>query len=267
MAQFCITLEDIREARARIAPAIYPTPLIRLPLEGEVYAKAENLQRTNSFKLRGAYNFLAALPEAVRERGVVAHSSGNHAQGLACAAYLFDIPAAIAIPEGAPALKVERTLAWGAEVVRCGASAQARKAAAMRFVEEKGYALVPPYDHPWIMAGQGTAGLEIAQAMPDVANILVCVGGGGLISGLALAISELCPKAQIIAVEPELAADAAESFAKGKRISWGAERVTRTIADGVRIQQVGEYTFPIIHERVHAFITISEADIIAATRW
>lgn len=262
-----VFFDDLRQAQQRIQNAVYRTPLIRLPLEGEVYAKAENMQRTNSFKLRGAYNFLASMPEEVRQRGVTAPSSGNHAQGLACAAKLFGVPAAIAIPEGAPDFKVEKTKAWGAEVVRCGPSSAERRGAAQRFVDERGYTFVPPFDHPWIIAGQGTVGLEIAEDMPDVANVLVCTGGGGLLSGIALALSELCPNAQVIGVEPELAADAAESFSTGRIISWDAAKTTRTIADGVRTQSLGEHTFAIIKERVDAFVTVSEEAILDSAHW
>jgi len=262
-----VTFDDIRQAQKRIQDAIYRTPLIRLPLKGEIYAKAENMQRTNSFKLRGAYNFLATMTEEDRQRGVTAPSSGNHAQGLACAANLFGVPAAIAIPENAPAFKVEKTKAWGAEVVRCGPSSAERQAAAQHFVNERGYTFVPPFDHPWIIAGQGTVGLEIAETMPDVANVLVCTGGGGLLSGIALAMSERCPNAQIIGVEPELAADGADSFAKGEIVTWDAAKTTRTVADGVRTQSLGEHTFAIIKKHVDAFVTVSETAILDSARW
>ena len=262
-----MTLATIRDAAARISAVAYKTPLIRLPLQEEVYAKAESLQRTNSFKFRGAYNFLASMTEADRKKGVVAPSSGNHAQGLACAAHLFGIPAVLAIPEGAPEIKVERTRAWGAEIVRCGGSTLERNAAAQQIVDERGYTFVPPFDHPWIIAGQGTSGLELANAMPDVANVLVCTGGGGLLAGISVAVKALCPEAQIIGVEPELAADASESFATGERVTWSAEKTTRTIADGVRTQQLGQHTFALIKEHVDGFITVSEAEIIEAARW
>jgi len=232
-----LSFADIQAAQKRIANHAYRTPLIKLPLGTEVYAKAENLQRTNSFKFRGAYNFLASMTDEARAKGVTAPSSGNHAQGLACAAHLFGVPAAIAIPEGAPENKVARTKAWGAEVVRCGPSSAERQAAAQYFVDERGYSFVPPFDHPWIIAGQGTTGLEIAEDMSDVANVLVCTGGGGLLAGIALAMSRACPNARVFGVEPELAADATESFEKGERISWAAEKTVRTIADGVRTQR------------------------------
>lgn len=263
-----LTLEDIQAAQTRIAGAVYRTPLVRLPLAGDaqVYAKAENLQRTNSFKMRGAYNFLASLPAEVRARGVTAYSSGNHAQGVACAAHLFGVPAAIAIPEGAPVNKVERTAAWGAEIVRCGGSARERQAAVVPFVEQ-GYTLVKPFDDHRIIAGQGTVGLEILEDLPDVANVLVCVGGGGLLAGIALAVKSQSPATRVIGVEPEQAADVAESFARGERVEWAAEKTTSTIADGARTQCVGELNFPIIQTHVDAFITVPDAAIIEATGW
>jgi len=262
-----VTLDDIRRAAERIAPAITRTPLVRLPLAGEVYAKPENLQRTGSFKLRGAYNFLASLEPRVRSRGVVAHSSGNHAQGVACAARLLDVPAAIVIPEDAPAVKVARTRAWGAEIIRCRNSREDRQEKAAAVVRERGYTLVPPFDHPWIIAGQGSAGLEIAADLPAVRNVLVCTGGGGLIAGVATALAALCPEAQVIGVEPELAADAKESFETGRLTEWPADRVTRTIADGVRTQRLGELNFEIIRRRVRGFVTVSEEAIREAVRW
>lgn len=262
-----VTLDDVRAAAERVRSAVYRTPIVRLPIDGAVYAKAENLQRTGSFKLRGAYNFLAALPEAVRRRGVVAHSSGNHAQGVACAAKLFGVHATIVIPDNAPEVKVARTLAWGAEVVRCAPSSSAREEGAAQLVRERGYTLVPPFDHPWIIAGQGTAGLELAEDLPGVKNVLVCVGGGGLIAGVATAITGLLPDAQVIGVEPELAADAKASFDSGVLEQWPAELTGRTIADGVRTQSLGRLNFEIIRQRVRGFVTVSEEELQEATRW
>lgn len=266
-AESTLRLPILREAAARIADATLVTPLIRLPLDGNVYAKAESLQHTRSFKLRGAYNFLASLSPEERRRGVVTHSSGNHAQGVACAAYKLGVKATIVIPDNAPEIKVRRTAAWGAEVVRCESSSSSREALANALAEERGAILVPPYDHPWIVAGQASVGLEIADALADVKNVLVCVGGGGLIAGIALALHELCPQAQVIGVEPELAADAADSFAKGSVQRWEAQQTSRTIADGVRVQSIGELNFAVIQRHVHGFVTVSEDAIKAWTRW
>ena len=262
-----VTIEDIREARERIASAVVETPLVRLPLEGHVYAKCENLQRTNSFKIRGGYNFLAQLPDSDRKRGVVAHSSGNHAQGVAAAARHFGVPATIVIPHGAPELKVERTRALGADVVRCENSAEARTGAAAEIAEREGKTVVPPFDHPWIIAGQGTIGLEIAERLPEVAHVLVCVGGGGLISGIATALASHAPRARVVGVEPELAADAQESFHAGEVRAWPAEQVTQTVADGVRTQSIGAHNLAAIRAHVDSFATASEGSIVDATRW
>ena len=260
-----ISLSDVEAASHRLQGTARRTPL--LELEPNLYAKAENLQLTGSFKLRGAYNFLASLSEAVRARGVVAHSSGNHAQGVACAAKLFGVPATLVIPENAAPIKVARTRAWGAEVVRCGNSSTAREVAAQKIVETRGTTLVPPFDHPWIVAGQGTAGLEIAHDLPDVANVLVCVGGGGLLAGITTAVRALCPQAQLIGVEPELAADAQASLEAGNVQRWDAALTARTVADGVRTQNLGALPFEIIRQGVTGIVTVPEAEILEATRW
>ncbi len=265
-----VTLDDLYAATKRIAGVAVATPLIRLPYETpqsdhDVYAKAENFQKTGSFKLRGAYNFLASLDDETRRRGVVTHSSGNHAQGVACAAHMFGVPATIVIPDNAPPIKVQRTEAWGATVVRC--AAKDRVVVAKKIAAEHNATLVPPFDHPWIVAGQGTVGLEIADALPDVANVLVCTGGGGLLAGIATALRERCPQAQILGVEPDLAADAAESFRNDQLISWDAGDTNRTVADGVRTPSLGGLNFAIIRQKVDGFVTVSEEAIREMTRW
>jgi len=268
-------LADLEAAARRIAPHAFRTPLVRLPLSTgapaadpePVYAKAENLQRTGSFKVRGAANFLARLTPEVRARGVVTHSSGNHAQGVACAAAAFGIPATIVIPEGAPAIKVARTRAWGAEVVRCANDKAAREETAGRLAAASGATLVPPYDHPWIVEGQASVGLEILDDLPEVANVLVCVGGGGLLAGIAAALRARGSDAQIIGVEPTLAADAGASFAQGAIVTWPAEQVVRTVADGVRTQALGEVTFAVIRRAVDAFTDVEEGAILDAAAW
>ena len=262
-----INIEDIKKAQTRIEDFIYKTPLIRLPLEEEVFAKAENFQKTNSFKIRGAFNFLSSLNPQERAKGVTAPSSGNHAQALACAANHFGIPAAIAIPHNAPAIKVEATKAWGAEVKRCGGSTAERRAAAQYFVDSRGYHYVPPFDHEFTIAGQGTIGLEIFAEMPDLENVLVPTGGGGLLAGVALAIKSLNNNVKVYGVEPELAADATESYKKGRRILWPAEKTTATMADGVRTQQVGELNFEIIQKHVDGFFTATESEILEAAKY
>ena len=256
----------VQRAAERLEGTAARTPLIRLPFYEDVYAKAESLQLTGSFKLRGAYTFLASLPGEVRERGVVAFSSGNHAQGVACAAHLFGVEATIVIPDNAPDIKVQRTRAWGAEVVRCESRSGERERVARELAETTGKTLVPPFDHPWIIEGQGTVGLEIAEDLPGVANVLVCLGGGGLLAGIATAIRERCPDAQLIGVEPELAADGKASFDSGTLQTWDMALTARTVADGVRTQSLGEHTFAIIQEKVAGIVTVSEEAILAATR-
>ncbi len=259
------SLSDIQAARERIRGTVRRTPLVTLEA-GTLYAKAESLQLTGSFKLRGAYNMLAGLTEAERARGVVTHSSGNHAQGVACAAHLLGVHATIVIPEGAPQVKVDRTASWGARIVRCGPSSEEREAVAGREAAEHGLILVPPFDHPSIIAGQGTAALEILEQLPEVTRVLVPVGGGGLIAGVSTAIKALRPDVRVTGVEPELGADAAESFATGKRVRWQASLTNRTIADGARTQQVGEHNLPLILQNVDDFVTVSEEAILSATR-
>ena len=197
---------------------------------------------------------------------MVAFSSGNHAQGVACAAHLFGVSATIVIPDNAPDTKVQRTEAWGAEVVRCESRSGERERVARELARTTGKTLVPPFDHPWIIEGQGTVGLEIAEDLPQVANILVCLGGGGLLSGIATALRERCPDAQIIGVEPELAADGKASFDSGTLQTWDMALTSRTVADGVRTQSLGEHTFAIIREKVAGIVTVSEEAILEATR-
>jgi threonine dehydratase len=262
-------LEDLEAARARIEGHTYRTPLVRIPLATEfpLFAKAENLQRTGSFKVRGASHFLARMTPEARSRGVVTHSSGNHAQGVAAAAHAFGAPATVVIPEGATEVKVDRTRAWGAEVVRCANTADDREGTAARIAAATGATLVPPFDHPWIIEGQASVGLEIADHLPSVANVLVCVGGGGLIAGIAAALRARGSDALIVGVEPELAADATESFEAGEIVTWPAERTIRTVADGVRTQALGPHTFAVIRQAVDAFVTVGEDAILDAAAY
>lgn len=265
------SLDDVRAAYARIADGVVRTPLLRLHLpanpDAVVYAKPENLQRTGSFKLRGALNFLARLDPEVRGRGVVAHSSGNHAQGVAYAARHFGVPATIVIPDGAAAVKVAGTLALGADVRRCENTQASRVETAMAIAREQGSTLVPPFDHPWIVEGQGTVGLEIVEDLPGVANVIVPIGGGGLSAGIGLAIKASRPEAKVLGVEPELAADARESLERGERVTWPPERVTMTIADGVRTQSIGALNFALLRRDMSGVVTVTEEEIRDATAW
>ena len=243
------------------------TPLLRLPLDGEVYVKPESLQRTGSFKFRGAYNALASTPRSTIERGVVADSSGNHAQGVAAAAALHGVPATIVMPENAAPVKVARTAALGAEIVRSADASEDRQRLAAEIRDARGLEYIPPFDDARIIAGQGTVGLEVAQDLPGVLTVVVCIGGGGHISGIATAVKALCPRARVIGVEPELAADAQESLREGRIVTWPAADVTRTICDGVRTQAVGELTFAVISALVDEIVTVPEEAVLKAMRW
>jgi threonine dehydratase len=264
-----VDLETIRAAAERIADVAVKTPLVRAPFDGvrgDVWLKAESLQPIGSFKLRGAANKILQLtPEEVR-RGVITYSSGNHAQGVAYAARSVGAKAVIVMPSNAPAIKRAATLALRAEVVDVGVASSERLAKAEELVREHGYVVVPPYDDPAIIAGQATCGLEIAEVVPDVDLVLAPVSGGGLLSGVATAVKLSNPKATVIGVEPELAADAAESFRTGKIVTWAAELTSRTIADGLRTQSVGERNFAHIQRYVDKIITVTEAEIRAAMR-
>jgi threo-3-hydroxy-L-aspartate ammonia-lyase len=228
-----------------------------------VWLKPENLQPIGAFKVRGAFNAIGRLDDAERARGVVAYSSGNHAQAVAYAAAAFGIRAHIVMPEETPNVKVQATRNHGAEVVLCGAGQREKVAAEL--VAETGGVLVPPFDHPDIIAGQGTIGLEIAADLPDVQNVLIPVSGGGLASGIGTAIKALCPRANIFGVEPELAADTAEGLRIGHRVDWSIEDRNRTIADGLR-SQPSELTFAHLQKVLDGVITVAEDEIRAAVR-
>lgn len=264
-----VSLEEIRAAAARIAPIAAKTPLVRAPFSavaGEVWLKAESLQPIGSFKLRGAANKILQLsPEEIR-RGVITYSSGNHAQGVAYAARAVGAKAVIVMPSNAPAIKREATLALGAEVVEVGVASSERLAKAEELVRARGYVVIPPYDDEQIIAGQATCGLEIAEALPDVDLVLAPVSGGGLLSGVAAAIKQIHPAAKVFGVEPELAGDAAQSFREGQIVTWPAEKTSRTLADGLRTQNVGARNFAHIRTYVDGIITVSEAEIRAAMR-
>ncbi|MDQ2810231.1 MAG: threonine/serine dehydratase [Chloroflexota bacterium] len=267
-----ITAADVAAAAARGRGVIVHTPLLRLqgpglPAGAEIWLKPENLQLTGSFKLRGAYNKLAALSAADRARGVIAYSSGNHAQGVACAAHLLGIQATIVMPTDAPPVKLAATQGWGATVVPCAPGSEARRLLAEALQREHGYVLVPPYDDPLIMAGQGTAMLEILADLPDPDLLLFPVGGGGLLSGNATALKGRRPQARIIGVEPALAADATASFRAGHIVQWSAAQTGSTVADGVRTQALGAQPWTVIQRMVDDMATVEEAAILDAVRY
>jgi threonine dehydratase len=262
-----VGLDRIRAAAEALRGVTIRTPLLPFGApQRRQYLKAESLQPIGAFKLRGAYVAIAALAPAERARGVITYSSGNHAQGVARAALLLGAPAVVVMPSDAPALKARRVAADGAEIVVVGTASEERRIVAERLAAERGLHVIPPFDDDRIIAGQGTCGLEIVEDLPDVAAVLVPIGGGGLISGVAAAIRAIRPAARIIGVEPELAADARDSLLAGRVVEWPAELVSRTIADGTRTQAVGRRTFAHIAALVDRIVTVSEAEIAAAVR-
>jgi threonine dehydratase len=267
------TAADVADAARLLEGIAVRTPLVRAPLletgDGRLFLKIETVQRTGSFKFRGAYNAIARIPASRRAGGVVAYSSGNHAQGVAAAAKLVGIPAAIVMPRDAPRLKRERTAAFGAEVVPYDRERESREEIGGRLARERGATLVPPYDHPHVIAGQGTAGREIAEDLaafglvPDV--VLSPASGGGLIAGIALAIKEQNPAARIVAVEPAGFDDHARSFRAKRR-----ERNTRfsgSICDALLAPTPGELTFEITRRLVGEAVAVSDDDVRKAIRF
>ncbi len=262
-----VTLDAIRTAQARLRGIAVHTPLIAFCGQSRpAYLKVESLQPIGSFKLRGAYNKVAELSEAERSRGVITYSSGNHAQGVAYAARALGVKAVIVMPSNAPEVKRAATAALGAEIVVVGPASSERKACAEQLASEHGYAIIPPYDDSAIIAGQGTCGLEILEDLPDVDLVLAPVGGGGLLSGIAAALKQSRPGVTVIGVEPELAADAAESFRSGGVMSYTAEQTSRTLADGLRTQSVGALNFAHIRRFVDGIVTVSESEIRESVR-
>lgn len=262
-----VSLADIEQAAARIRPYILRTPLLPAgwadDADRPLWVKPESLQPIGAFKVRGAFNAIGNLDGSVRTRGVVAYSSGNHAQAVAYAAAIYGIPAHIVMPKETPPIKVEATRGHGAHVVLCGAGQRERVAAEV--VEQTGGVLIPPFDHPDVIAGQGTIGLEIAEDLPAVDTVLIPVSGGGLASGVGTAIKALCPGVRVIGVEPELAADTAQGLRVGRRVDWLIEDRNRTIADGLR-SQPSELTFAHLRQVVDEVVTVSDDEIRAAVR-
>lgn len=261
-----ITIDDIEAAAARISDAVVRTPLILARWadpDRPLWIKPENLQPIGAFKIRGAFNAIGNLSESDRARGVVAYSSGNHAQAVAYAAAAYKTESHIVMPRETPSVKVEATRAHGANVVLCGPGEREKVAAEV--LEQTGGVLIPPFDHPDVIAGQGTAGLEVADDLPDVENVLIPVSGGGLASGIGTAIKARCPNAKVFGVEPELAADATESLRRGERVDWSISDRNRTIADGLR-SQPSALTFAHLQAVIDDMLTVSENDIVAAVR-
>jgi threonine dehydratase len=258
-----VTLADIEKARASLDGITVRTPLIPLEYGGrKLWLKPENLQPIGAFKLRGAYNKIRSLSEEERARGVITYSSGNHAQGVAYAARALGARAIIVMPRNAPAIKREATATLGAEIVLVGPTGIERQQKAEELAAQQGYVIVPPYDDEKIIAGQGTLALEILEDLPGLEQVLVPIGGGGLISGISTAIKSAKPDAKVIGVEPELAADAQASLRAGQIVQFPAEQVLATCADGLRAQCVGNITFEHIRQYVDLVVTVSEQEIM-----
>jgi threo-3-hydroxy-L-aspartate ammonia-lyase len=261
-----IELGDVQAAAQRLHGIAHRTPVLRSRTldslaEASVYVKAECFQRGGAFKFRGAYNKIASLPEEERARGVLAYSSGNHAQAVAIAARLLGTSATIVMPEDAPPAKLEATRGYGAEIVPYDRFTEDREKIGARLAEERGLALVKPYDDPLVMAGQGTVALELLVEVPELDLLVTPVGGGGLIAGCATVAKTLHPAMRVAGVEPETGNDTARSLASGKRINIG---VPRTIADGLQAAEPGELTFSVNRELVDEVVTVTDAEIVDA---
>jgi threonine dehydratase len=263
-----VTLKDIQQAKTLLRKIAVRTPLVacKMPAGTQIYVKPENLQPVGSFKLRGAYNKIASLTPEERRRGVVSHSSGNHAQGVAFAAQALKVKATIVMPNTAPKVKMDATRALGAEIVLVGPASDDRIKKAEELEREQKLVPVPPYNDEKIIAGQGTIGLEIFEDLPDVELVLVPIGGGGLISGVATALKESRPGVKIIGVEPEFAADAQATFRSGKIQSVSSESAAKTLADGLRSQSIGPINFEHVRKYVDDIVTVKEHEIRQAMR-
>ncbi|HIK19335.1 MAG TPA: threo-3-hydroxy-L-aspartate ammonia-lyase [Leptolyngbyaceae cyanobacterium M33_DOE_097] len=263
-AILAVTDADVQAAAQRLAGIAHRTPVmtsttVNRLTQSEVFFKCENFQRTGAFKFRGAYNALAQLSVEARERGVIAFSSGNHAQALALAGQLLKAPTTIVMPDDAPHVKLEATRSYGAEVVLYDRATQSREAVAQQLATERGLTLIPPFDYPPVIAGQGTVAKELLEEVGTLDLLLVCCGGGGLLSGCAIATRAHAPQCRIIGVEPKQADDATRSF-----YSRTLQVIDnpKTVADGARTTSLGQYTFPLILHYVDDMVTVSEAAIL-----
>lgn len=267
-----VTLDDIAAAAERIRGVARRTPLIEMSwpdapagdLSRRLFLKAEHLQPMGAFKIRGAYNYLAQLPEAERRRGVITYSSGNHGQAVALAAKLMGVAAVVVMPTTAPPVKVEGARAFGAEVLFEGTTTIQRQTRAETEAAARGMAIVPPFDHAWIIAGQGTAGLEIIDQCPSVGTVYVQIGGGGLISGVAAAVKRRRPDVRVIGVEPTGAAKMSRSIAEGRPVTLDR---TGGIADGLLAVRPGDLNFAHVRAFVDEIVTVDDRAIERALGW
>ncbi|MCJ2011853.1 threo-3-hydroxy-L-aspartate ammonia-lyase [Methylobacterium sp. J-076] len=263
------TFADVAAAARRIEGVAHRTPVLTSRTAdamtgASLFFKAENLQRGGAFKFRGAYNAIAALPDEVRAHGVIAFSSGNHAQAIALASRLLGVPAVIVMPEDAPQVKVEVTRGYGAEVVTYDRYSQDREVLGREIAQARGLTLIPPYDHPEVIAGQGTLALELIEETGPLDMLVACLGGGGQLAGCALAAAERSPGVAIYGVEPEAGDDGRRSFHAGRVVTIP---VPRTIADGAQTTYLGQITFPIIRGRVADIVTVSDAELVETMRF
>ena len=265
-----VSLSDIHSARARLHGISVHTPLIEFhhpeSASRRLFLKPENQQPIGAFKLRGAYNKIASLSEEDRKRGVITYSSGNHAQGVAYAARALGVKAVIVMPRNAPAIKRDATVALGADLVLVGPGSAERQLKAEELAAQHGYVIVPPYNDEQIIAGQGTMGLEILEDLPNIETVIVPVGGGGMVSGVATAVKLSKPGVKVIGAEPALAGDAQASLRAGTIVEFAAEQVTQTLADGLRTQSIGPINFEHIRKYVDDIVTVSEDEIREAMR-
>lgn len=264
-----ITFNDILEAQERIKGVAHRTPVLTSRQFNEqsgcdVFFKAENLQRAGAFKFRGAYNKIASIPENERRRGILAYSSGNHAQASALAARIFGIPAVIVMPHDAPKIKVAGTRGYGAEVIFYDRYTESREGTGEKIAAERGLTIVPPFDDYQIMAGQGTAALELLEEVPDLEYLLICCSGCGLLAGCAVAAKHIKPDIRIYGVEPEAANDTWQSMRKGEIVEIP---VPKTIADGLQTSAPGKLTFPIVKQLVDDILLVSDDELIDTMRF
>jgi threo-3-hydroxy-L-aspartate ammonia-lyase len=261
-----VNFDDVLSAADRIAGIAHRTPVAtsRLLNEAcgvELFLKCENLQRVGAFKFRGAYNAVSRLSDEERRRGVITHSSGNHAQALALVCRLLGVKATIVMPQDAPAMKLAATRDYGADIVVYDTAKETREAISGRLAAEHGYTLVPPYDHPHIVAGQGTAALELFQELGELDYLFVPCGGAGLLSGCAIAAKSMSPRCKVIGVEPAAGDDATRSFKTGV---LHTVHNPQTIADGARTPYLGKITFPLVQQYVDDMMTVSDGDLVRA---
>jgi len=263
------TYDDVADAATRIAGHAHRTPVLTsstadAELGARIFFKCENFQRMGAFKFRGAYNALARFDDRQRASGVVAFSSGNHAQAISLAATLLGMPAVIVMPHDAPAAKVAATRGYGSSVVVYDRYREDREAIGRKLADERGMTLIPPYDHPDVIAGQGTAVKELIDEVGPLDALFVCLGGGGLLAGSALAARALAPECLIYGVEPEAGNDGQQSFRSGRIVHI---ETPRTIADGAQTLHLGEHTFPIIRRDVADILTASDGELVEAMRF